>query len=161
MIAFNDKIFSLAYSYPIEPLIRALRGISFAYTHHRNSSLALFLRLVVPATLNLRATSHCGPLRSWGNPYYSGGSKACLTDVLSLPGGPKELHVALKGAMQAWIISFAQIAKESGLSSATASVRAEEAVVRIEGSLVLARVIGDNNNLERILKALPDLLSAA
>jgi hypothetical protein len=63
--------------------------------------------------------------------------------------------------MQAWIISFAQIAKESGLSSATASVRAEEAVVRIEGSLVLARVIGDNNNLERILKALPDLLSAA
>jgi TetR/AcrR family transcriptional regulator, lmrAB and yxaGH operons repressor len=93
--------------------------------------------------------------------FYSGGSKACLTDVLSLPGGPKELHATLKGAMQTWISAFAQIAKESGLSSSTARARAEEAIMRIEGSLVLARVIGDNSNFERILKALPDLLSAA
>jgi TetR/AcrR family transcriptional regulator, lmrAB and yxaGH operons repressor len=92
--------------------------------------------------------------------FYSGGSKACLTDVLSLPGGPAELHVALKGAMQAWIGAFTHIAKESGLSSSSARAKAEEAIVRIEGSLVLARVIGDSSHFERILKALPELLTA-
>lgn len=46
-------------------------------------------------------------------------------------------------------------------TAATPRARAEEAIVRIEGSLVLARVIGDSSNFERILKALPDLLSAA
>jgi TetR/AcrR family transcriptional repressor of lmrAB and yxaGH operons len=93
--------------------------------------------------------------------FYSGGSKASLTDVLSLPGRPVELHIALKGAMQAWIGAFTHIAKESGLSSSAALAKAEEAIVRIEGSLVLAWVIGDNSHFERILKALPEVLTGA
>lgn len=93
--------------------------------------------------------------------FYSGGSKACLTDVLSLPGGPEELHTALKGAMQAWIDAFAQIARDSGLPAKAARLRAEEAIIRIEGSLVVARVLGDRSGFERVLKALPGLLTAA
>jgi len=93
--------------------------------------------------------------------FYSGGSKACLTDVLSLPGGPKELHTALKAAMQAWINAFAQVARDSGFPAAAARSRAEEAIIKIEGSLVFARVLGDSSGFERVLKALPDLLTAA
>jgi len=93
--------------------------------------------------------------------FYSGGSKACLMDVLSIPGGSEELKLALRGAMQAWVSAFAQVAKESGLGGAVARSRAEEAILRIEGSLVLARVLGDTTGFERVLKSLPDLLTAA
>jgi TetR/AcrR family transcriptional regulator, lmrAB and yxaGH operons repressor len=93
--------------------------------------------------------------------FYSGGSKACLMDVLSIPGGSNELQLALRGAMEAWLNAFAQIAKESGLGSALARSRAEEAIVRIEGSLILARVLGDTTRFERVLKSLPDLLTAS
>ena len=40
--------------------------------------------------------------------FYSGGSKACLTYVLSIPGAPEELQLALRGAMESWINAFAQ-----------------------------------------------------
>jgi len=93
--------------------------------------------------------------------FYSGGSKGCLMDVLSIPGGSEELQLALKGAMQAWIGAFAQVAKESGLGAAAARSRAEEAIIGIEGSLILARVLGDTKGFERVLKLLPDLLTTA
>jgi len=93
--------------------------------------------------------------------FYSGGSKACLMDVLSIPGGSEELQLALRAAMQAWIGAFAQVAKESGLGAAAARSRAEEAIVRIEGSLILARVLGDATAFDRTLKLLPDLLTVA
>jgi TetR/AcrR family transcriptional regulator, lmrAB and yxaGH operons repressor len=92
--------------------------------------------------------------------FYAGGTKACLMDMLSIPGGSAELRNALKATMQTWISAFAEVAKESGLSPAMARLRAEEAIVRIEGSLVLGRVLGDTSAFERILRSLPELLTA-
>lgn len=93
--------------------------------------------------------------------FYSGGSKACLMDVLSIPGGSAELQRALRKAMEAWISAFAKVAKESGLGPSAARSRAEEAILRIEGSLVLARVLDDTTTFERVLKSLPDLLAGS
>jgi TetR/AcrR family transcriptional repressor of lmrAB and yxaGH operons len=93
--------------------------------------------------------------------FYVGGTKACITDVLSIPGASEELKTALKGAMQEWISAFANVAKESGMSSAMARSRAEEAIVRFEGSLILARVMGDTSSFDRVLKLIPDLLTGA
>jgi len=93
--------------------------------------------------------------------FYLNGTKSCITDVLSIPGGSNELKTALKGAMQAWLNAFTGVAKESGLSPAMARARAEEAVVRIEGSLVVARVLGDSSAFERVLRMLPELLTVA
>ena len=92
--------------------------------------------------------------------FYSSGKKSCITDVLSLPGGSDNLRAALKGAMQAWIKAFTDIARECGFSPSAAKARAEETILRIEGSLVLARVLGDNTTFERTMKTLPDLLTA-
>jgi TetR/AcrR family transcriptional repressor of lmrAB and yxaGH operons len=92
--------------------------------------------------------------------FYAGGTKACLTDVLSIPGGSEKLRSAIRKAMQAWINAFAQVAKESGMSLAVARSRAEEAIIRIEGALILARVMGDTAAFERTLKLLPDFLTS-
>ena len=91
--------------------------------------------------------------------FYAGGLKACVMDVLSIRGGSEELQLSLKAAMQALLNAFAQIAKESGYGSAAARSKAEEAIVRLEGSLILTRVLGDTAYFERMLKGLPDLLT--
>jgi hypothetical protein len=42
---------------------------------------------------------------------------------------------------------------------AARGMMAEETIVRFEGSLVVARVLGDNSAFERVLKLLPELLT--
>ena len=91
--------------------------------------------------------------------FYQDGSRSCVTDVLSLPGGSSRRHEALKAAMEAWIAAFAALARESGMPPAAARQSAEEAIVRIEGSLVLSRVLTNPAPFHRILKQLPDLLT--
>ncbi|MGA9672908.1 MAG: TetR/AcrR family transcriptional regulator [Terracidiphilus sp.] len=92
--------------------------------------------------------------------FYAAGSKACIMEALSIRGSFEELQLALKGAMHALLSAFAQVAKDSGLGSAAARSKAEEVIVRLEGSLILARVLGDTACFERVLKGLPDLLTA-
>ncbi len=91
--------------------------------------------------------------------FYAGGDKSCITDVLSLPGADGELAAALKSAMQAWLKAFAEIARESGLPRGLAQTRAEDAIVRIQGALVLSRVLGNTQPFQRVLKLLPQMLT--
>jgi TetR/AcrR family transcriptional regulator, lmrAB and yxaGH operons repressor len=113
-----------------------------------------------------------GPLAGPGSPrkrlasvleqlweFYGCGAQACVMDMLSIPGGSDELKMSLKATMQAWLRAFTDIAKESGLTPAMARARAEEAIVRFEGSLILARVMGDGAPFERALKVIPELLT--
>ena len=85
----------------------------------------------------------------------------CGLEVLSLKGGSEALSVGLKGALTAWISSFAGVARRSGMTTVMARQRAEVAIAQIEGSLVLARVLGDPKPFQRTMDALPGLLTAA
>lgn len=93
--------------------------------------------------------------------YYHDGTRPCITDVLSLDGGPRELAATVRVALRAWLKAFADIAKESGMSLTLARARAEDAIVKIEGSLVVARALGDNAPFLRVIKLLPDLLTGS
>ena len=53
------------------------------------------------------------------------------------------------------------VAREGGLTAAHARIRAEEAILTIEGALVISRVLGENTSFERTLKQLPDFLTVA
>lgn len=92
--------------------------------------------------------------------FYEDGKLSCVTDVLSLPGGSPQRHEALKAALEAWIAAFAALGRESGMTPAAARHVAEDALVRIEGSLVVSRALGDPGPFQRTLKLLPDLLTA-
>jgi TetR/AcrR family transcriptional repressor of lmrAB and yxaGH operons len=93
--------------------------------------------------------------------FYSNGSKASILDVLSIQSGPEELRIVLRKMTQAWIDAFTKIVIESGLDGVDARSRAEEALIRIEGSLILARTLGSGAAFAHTLKLLPDLLSPA
>ena len=90
--------------------------------------------------------------------FYGDGLKSCTLETLSLPGGGTALEHALKSGLLAWLEAFARLAQESGLPSAVARARAEQAVIEIEGSLVLARVLQDNKPFLRVIGRLPELL---
>ena len=93
--------------------------------------------------------------------FYCDGSKPCAINMLSIAGGGEDLKTMLRNVTQAWLKAFTEIARESGMSLSLARLRAEEAIVRIEGSLVVARALGDNAPFQRTLKLLPDLLTEA
>jgi AcrR family transcriptional regulator len=91
--------------------------------------------------------------------FHLNGAKASILDVLSIQSGPEELRVVLRKMTQTWVDAFTKIATESGLDAVDARLRAEEALIRIEGSLIFARTVGSGAVFERTLKFLPDLLS--
>jgi TetR/AcrR family transcriptional repressor of lmrAB and yxaGH operons len=93
--------------------------------------------------------------------FYCDGSKPCAINMLSIAGGGEDLKTMLRNVTQAWLKAFTEVARESGMSLSLARLRAEEAIVRIEGSLVVARALGDNAPFQRTLKLLPDLLTEA
>jgi AcrR family transcriptional regulator len=91
--------------------------------------------------------------------FYGDGSRPCVLDTLSLHSGPDELRAALAAALQAWLAAFTAIARESGFTRAQAARRAQQALINIEGSLVLARVMADPAVFLRALDGLPNLLT--
>lgn len=91
--------------------------------------------------------------------FYGDGSRPCVLDTLSLVGAPEELKTALAASLAAWLAAFAAVARESGFNRAQAARRAQQALINIEGSLVLARVMKDPAVFLRALSGLSDLLT--
>ncbi len=91
--------------------------------------------------------------------FYQGGRQSCLLDSLSFGDEEGAIRDHQRAAMEAWVDAIATMLRESGLPARTAQERAEDAVIRIEGSLVMARATGDHMPFRRTLRNLPqDLL---
>ena len=91
--------------------------------------------------------------------FYEGGRRSCLLDALSFGIDEGGIRDHQRVGMEAWIEAIATMLKESGIPDQTARERAEDALIRIQGGLVMARVKGDPLPFQRTLKNLPtDLL---
>jgi TetR/AcrR family transcriptional repressor of lmrAB and yxaGH operons len=93
--------------------------------------------------------------------FYDGGARGCLLDMLSVGNPGSEASAALAAAAEGWMAAFTAVAREAGATRAEAATRAQDAMVAIEGALVLARVTGDKRPFSRALKRLPDVLLAS
>ena len=174
---FLDRALNLFRTYGFEGVslsrLSAATGLEKASLYYRypkgKEEIAM---AVVQHVIQWFQANVFGPLQGDGSPrkrvatvadrlraFYLEGRKSCIVDVLSVPGGSDAIASTLRSAVQAWIHAFAEIARESGLPPVLARTRAEEAVLRIEGSLVLARVMGDCSQFKRTLESLPDFLS--
>lgn len=89
--------------------------------------------------------------------FYDGGARACLLNMLAAPraeDGP--FTPAIRQAFGALVEAFAAPARDAGADADTALLRAERAVARLQGSLVLARGMGNAGPFRRMLRDLPD-----
>jgi TetR/AcrR family transcriptional regulator, lmrAB and yxaGH operons repressor len=91
---------------------------------------------------------------------YDGGRMACLLERLSASADRGRFAEPLKASFAAFMNAFERLGREAGLSRAEARARAEDAVVRIEGSLVLAAGTEDASVFQRALTSIRATLLA-
>lgn len=92
--------------------------------------------------------------------FFNEGENSCLWAVLALERLSNDLfHNQIKGALSQWIDAITLVIEESGLEAQLARHRAEDAVLRIQGALVLARALDDTTPFQRTMQTLTtDLL---
>ncbi len=91
--------------------------------------------------------------------FYERGEASCLLDTLSFGDGRDIFETHIEGAFSAWIESIAALVGDAThCSKSIARRRAEDAVIRVQGALVLARGTGDTKPFQRVLRTLPDAL---
>ncbi len=90
--------------------------------------------------------------------FFSGGKCSCLLDSLSfgLEEHPIKNHV--RDGMTFWVDAMAKAARESGVPSKKAKQQAQDVISRIQGSLVVARVLKDCSSFERAISEIPTIL---
>ena len=94
------------------------------------------------------------------NEIYNGGEGACFIDLFSISDADA-LHQSMDLMVGEFIDEFAALAGEAGLDPATARRRGEDAVIAVQGALVVARATRNVEPFRRVLAALPARLLAA
>ncbi|MBC9911693.1 TetR/AcrR family transcriptional regulator [Chitinophaga varians] len=126
----------------------AMMVLRFVYEWIKdNLYLVLTEKDVAPATKLQRAIQHIRQL-------YHNGDKSCILNALSLDSGLVVLGDEIGKAMQLWIDAFTALGVEEGFTTAQAKAKARQSLILVQGSLVLARGLGDPSHFH---KALTDL----
>lgn len=118
-------------------------------------------------------TNVFAPLRAPGDPrqrivamtrtvdeFYRQGEEPCVLAQLVLGSTHSRFRARLRTLFEAWVAAITAPLLEAGLTPAVARARAEDAVLRIEGALVLSGGLGTPGVFERTLHALPNSLLA-
>lgn len=87
--------------------------------------------------------------------FYRGGRESCLLASLGIGESARPFHPRVKRIFERWIAALAATLRAGGVPRATARARAEDALARIEGALVLTRALGDPALFARTVRALP------
>ncbi|WP_051798801.1 TetR/AcrR family transcriptional regulator [Catenuloplanes japonicus] len=91
--------------------------------------------------------------------FYADGRLACVLDTMTLRGAPDEVRDRAARLATTWLTAMADVARRAGASAPEAARRARAALVHIEGSLVVARVLDDPAEFQLALDALPGTLT--
>ena len=86
--------------------------------------------------------------------FYRGGREACVLANLALGNARKRFRKPVRRIFEAWVAAIAGALSDAGLPEAVARARAEGAVLRIEGALVLAAAFEDPAIFGRTLEQL-------
>ncbi|MCC0176798.1 TetR/AcrR family transcriptional regulator [Waterburya agarophytonicola K14] len=90
--------------------------------------------------------------------FYARGKNPCLLAVMSLGEADDLFHQQLQQSLKKWLDTLAKIVEETGVESRQARLRAEDAMIMIQGALVLVRVTNDTQPFQRAIAKLPQIL---
>ncbi|WP_287761256.1 TetR/AcrR family transcriptional regulator [Acidiphilium sp.] len=86
--------------------------------------------------------------------YFRSGARICLVGAFALDGTRDRFADAVSGYFARWIAALRDALVRRGWAAAEAHSRAEEAVLGIQGALVLARATGDQAVFVRAIERL-------
>jgi len=92
--------------------------------------------------------------------FYAGGRDACLLGLLALGSSRDVFQSSVQAALTRWTDALASLAEDAGLPADVARARAEDAVIRIQGALVVSRGLASTDPFTRTLRDLPGHLLA-
>jgi TetR/AcrR family transcriptional regulator, lmrAB and yxaGH operons repressor len=92
--------------------------------------------------------------------FYDGGKKACLLERLCASTDHARFRRPLARAFTKWMSAIESLAIEAGVSPAIARARAEDAVVRISGALIVSAGTGETGPFRRALDGIRKTLLA-
>ncbi|QND48728.1 TetR/AcrR family transcriptional regulator [Rhizobium lusitanum] len=93
--------------------------------------------------------------------YFRSGRRICLIGAFALDETRDRFAGAIRGYFKRWIEALAGALIRGGVKEAEAHALAEEAVVGIQGALMLARALGDDRVFGRALRRLKAKLGEA
>ncbi len=89
---------------------------------------------------------------------YSQGQKPCMLAALMLGSAKDAFQPQVQNLLRRWMGAIAAVLTADGMDSTLAQERSEEALVAIQGALILARAMADTTIFERTLQRLPQQL---
>jgi AcrR family transcriptional regulator len=87
--------------------------------------------------------------------FYHRGNASCILDLFGIGSAGELFRPQLKGAIDHFRNAISRTLEQAGLDSAVAVTRAEDAIVAIQGSLVISRATGSRDAFRRVLAELP------
>src|SRR5690606_2404956 len=90
--------------------------------------------------------------------FYAEGRNSCLVELFSLEATPEPIRLRLRSGVHAWIAAVAAVLVEAGIDPDVAERRAEDAVIRVQGALVLSRALADRRHFIDAVAGLGGLL---
>jgi TetR/AcrR family transcriptional regulator, lmrAB and yxaGH operons repressor len=92
---------------------------------------------------------------------YENGQQPCLTAIILMGSARDVFRTKVQTVLRAWIDAIADVLIESGLNESLAKERAENALITIQGALIVAHGLDDLAPFERVVKQLPQELYGA
>ncbi|MDJ0590238.1 MAG: TetR/AcrR family transcriptional regulator [Pleurocapsa sp. MO_226.B13] len=90
--------------------------------------------------------------------FYQSGQTPCFLAVMSLGEADNIFHQQLEQSLKQWLDTLTQIVEETGVEPKQARQRAEDAIITIQGALVLVRVTKDTKIFQRAIAKIPQIL---
>ena len=91
--------------------------------------------------------------------FFNEGQNSCLWAVLVMEKSSDDLfHVQISAAFSQWIEAIAQVLVTAGLDETLAKQRGEDAMIAIQGALILSHGLRDFDPFQRVLEQLPQQL---
>lgn len=95
------------------------------------------------------------------NEFYDCGRGSCLLALFTLGESESLFHEQVYQMLDAWIDSLTVMLIEAGIPAKEARQRSEDAIIQVQGALVLTRGLKSTEPFERVLQQLPVQLLAA
>lgn len=90
--------------------------------------------------------------------FYGAGALSCVLDTMTLAGTPPKLRDHARDLGKTWVDAMTDASRRAGRTPKQAARAAKDAFLRIEGALVLARVLGETDAFAEAVADLPKLL---
>ena len=89
---------------------------------------------------------------------YAGGTQPCLLAILQSGTGQELRHSQIKATLAAWVKAITTVLLETGLDEAIAQQRGEDALVAIQGAVMVSFTLDDPAIFQRVMQSLPQTL---